>query len=122
MKILLLTNVDINNVHHSKIRGTENIVKVIAHEMNKLGLEVEILANEEIYIGSRCKNDLDKTINYFSRGKLNDTSAFKSKLIEIKPDIVQFHGFNHTWGVSHLLACKELSIKTILWHNVPKII
>lgn len=118
MKILLLSE---NNIYesHKNIRGTENIVKIICNELQLKGINVQVLIakeNKEINM-----NKKDIIINYFSRGKLNNTSTFKDKLREIKPDIVQFNGFSNIWGFSHLVACKELNIKTVLWHNVPTI-
>tara|TARA_S200000501_G_scaffold362556_1_gene392186 strand:+ start:813 stop:2108 length:1296 start_codon:yes stop_codon:yes gene_type:complete len=118
MKILLLSIRNING-NHKNIRGTENIVKIISDEFKKKGNYVEILnyqENKEINL-----NEKDNVINFFSRGKLNDPTYFKEKLREIKPDLVQFHGFTEEWGFSHLVACKELNIKTVLWHNVPSI-
>ena len=118
MKIVLLSKININS-NHKNIRGTENIVKIIYDEFRRNGNYVEILnyqENKEIYT-----NDKDNVINFFSRGKLNDPTYFKEKLREIKPDLVQFHGFTEEWGLSHLVACKELNIKTVLWHNVPSI-
>ena len=116
MKIILLTK-NKNFLNHNNIFGTENIVKIISDEMNKIGIEAQILGcndNQKIVI----KNP----INYFSRGRLADTSNFKEILKENKPDLVQFHGFSAgEWGLSHLLACKEFKIKTLLWHNVPSI-
>ena len=118
MKILLLSEKDINS-HHKQLRGTENIVKIIREETLKNGINVELIypnENKEIKI-----NQVDNVINYFSRGRLSDASNFKEKLRELKPDIVQFNGFSSIWGFSHLIACKELNLKTVLWHNVPSI-
>ena len=118
MKILLLSN-KTKYLEEKKIFGTENIVKVICDEMNKLGINIETLElkkNKNLY----CK-DKENLINYYSRGKFTDSSNFKALLREIKPDLVQFHGFTKELGYSYLLACKEYSIKTLLWHNVPSI-
>ena len=118
MKILLLSERDIYN-NHKKIRGTENIIKIICNELQLKGIIVQVLiAKENREINT---NEKDNLINYFSRGKLNDTSYFKEKLREIKPDLVQFNGFSDVWGFSHLVACKELNLKTVLWHNIPTI-
>ncbi len=88
--------------------------------MNKIGIDVQTITcndNKKLLI-----KDNKNPINYFSRGRLVDTSSFKDILRKIKPDLVQFHGFtSEEWGFSHLEACKELSIKTLLWHNVPAI-
>ena len=118
MKILLLSEKDIY-INHRNVRGTENIVKIISNELQEKGIDAQVLIpkeNKEINT-----NEKDNLINYFSRGKLNDTSYFKDKLREIKPDLVQFNGFSNTWGFSHLVACKELNVKTVLWHNIPTI-
>ena len=118
MRILLLSDKNIN-IDHKKVRGTENITKIISTELKLKGINVQILIpkeNKEINMSEK-----DNLINYFSRGKLNDTSYFKDKLREIKPDLVQFNGFSNVWGFSHLVACKELNLKTVLWHNVPSL-
>ncbi len=118
MNILLLSVVNING-NYNNIRGTENIIKIIYEEFSKKGNKVQILIPKENE--GLIKNEKDNLINYYSRGKLSDISYFKKKLREIKPDIVQFNGFTEEWGFSHLVACKELNIKTVLWHNVPSI-
>ena len=80
-------------------------VLIIDDEKDICFLISEILKDEE-YITTSALNS-DEAINTFT---------------ENKPDLVQFHGFNGgEWGLSHLLACKEYSIKTFLWHNVPSI-
>ena len=122
MKILLLSDVNVNKVSHKKIRGTEQIVKVIFFELSKIGVDVEILGSDKFAYDLQFKNESEEVSNFFSRGKSRDSLKFKKLLQEIKPDIVQFHGFSgSSFGLEHLLACKELSIKTILWHNVPGI-
>ena len=118
MNILLLSVINIYG-DQKKIRGTENIIKTIYEEFNKKVNNVQILCPKEKK--EIIKNEKDNLINYYSRGKLTNISYFKKKLREIKPDIVQFHGFTEEWGFSHLVACKELNIKTVLLHNVPSI-
>ena len=118
MKILLLSENNLDK-SHKNVRGTENVVKIIYNELQLKGINVQLLIAKENKEINMKKKDI--IINYFSRGKLNNTSIFKDKLREIKPDIVQFNGFSDIWGFSHLVACKELNIKTILWHNVPSI-
>ena len=122
MKILLLSDVSINKVNHEKIRGTEQIVKIIFNELKKMNIDVEILGYDKFGFDLNFKNESETVSNFFSRGKSKDVSEFKLILKQIKPDIVQFNGLSaYSFGLSHLLACKELSIKTILWHNVPGI-
>ena len=118
MKILLLSS-NSKKSGQAKMFGTENIIKVIFDEMNKSGISTQII---EPIINENSNVKKNKILeNYFSRGKFTDPSNFKSLLREIRPDLVQFHGFTEQWGFSHLLACKEYSIKTLLWHNVPSI-
>ncbi len=117
MKILILSDAT-KYLEDKQKFGTENIVKVISDEMNKLGINVQVIEAKK---NQPSLSKEKKIINYFSRGKFTDSSNFKSLLREIKPDLVQFHGFTEVWGFSHLLACKEYSIKTLLWHNVPSI-
>ena len=118
MKILLLSK-NSNYLDNKKIYGTEHIVRVISYEMQKLGIDIHTIEPKDNQRLFKTKNL--NPINYFSRGRNVDTSNFKKLLKQLKPDLVQFHGFNSEWGVSHLLACKEFSIKTLLWHNVPSI-
>ena len=75
MKILLLSN-KTKYLEEKKIFGTENIVKVICDEMNKLGINIETLElkkNKNLY-----GKDKENLINYYSRGKFTDSSNFKA--------------------------------------------
>ena len=77
MRILLLSK-NTNYLEHKKIYGTENIVRVISDEMNKIGIDVQTITcndNKKMLIKAN-KNP----INYFSRGRLVDSSSFKDIL------------------------------------------
>ncbi len=99
------------------IKNSSSIAQhlVVIHEGDKTekytynGVQVQVLP---------VATSSNKAITYFN-GIYNDLQGFEAVLDEFKPDVVHFHDQGEGASLSHLLACKQKNIKTLLTYHSP---
>jgi glycosyltransferase involved in cell wall biosynthesis len=114
--------------------GTEIFCHRLCQNLQKLGVETLVSfhqASEKVPLGNYVHEgvrvkvlppipDLRERQSLYSR-TTRETSSFKQLLDEYQPDIVHFHNFSVSQGITHLRLAKAAGCKVVLTYHTPTV-